>query len=546
MIRTSMYRISLFLLFASLSSCGGGGGSGLAVTSNTFSSGGGIGGSGITSTGTVDGFGSIFVNGIEFETEEATIFVDGDVAAEDALKLGMVVTVSGTVNEDGTTGIAQQVVFDDEVQGPIATLQLGPDGDSLLMLVLGLEVIVERTSTVFDGVSFDTLDINDVVEVSGFRINESQLRATRVEKKSDFIPGTSEVEVKGVVTDLTDTEFRLNEFIVDFSNADLSDVTGGKLTEGATVEVYGTLDSGIILALRIETEGDPSDDFDEDDEISVQGAITDFVSTSQFKVNGVAVDASDAALLPTDLILADGVIVEAEGPWNGNLLVAEEIKSRRGRIEIEASVAAVNSATGTITLQFHAGSVTVQVDSTTLLEDDTERADPLTLGDISIGDFLVVEAVQIGDTLLATRIDRDEPDDNILQAQVEAFNAGVDIKLLGIVFSTADTEFENQYDEDLSPEAFYGQLKVGDLIKVKDERAADGVAEEVEFEQEGALDGSELDGEDDCDTGPEDECEPKEEEEPEEEQQEEEEEEEEPEEEDPEEEDPPEEEEPPE
>ena len=157
----------------------------------------------------------------------------------------------------------------------------------------------------------------------------------------------------------------------------------------------------------------------------------------------------------------------------------------------------MNAPGGTLTLQFVTGTVTVQVDSTTLLDDDTDQADPLTLGDIASGDFLEVEAIKIGDSLVASRVRRDEQDDNILQAQVDSFNAGVNITLLGITFSTAGAEFENQNNSAISSEIFFGQLQVGDLVKVKDQAVADGVADTVEFEQEDALDGEEFD--DDCD-----------------------------------------------
>ena len=42
------------------------------------SSSGGIGGSGMTSQGSVSEFGSIFVNGTEFDTSNATIIVEGE------------------------------------------------------------------------------------------------------------------------------------------------------------------------------------------------------------------------------------------------------------------------------------------------------------------------------------------------------------------------------------------------------------------------------------------------------------------------------------
>ena len=95
----NLSRILITLVLAgglTLAGCGGAGG--LASTSG----GGGIGGTGLTSTGSIDGFGSIFVNGVEFETDESDVSLDGLTSTQDKLRLGMVVTVHGTVNADGT------------------------------------------------------------------------------------------------------------------------------------------------------------------------------------------------------------------------------------------------------------------------------------------------------------------------------------------------------------------------------------------------------------------------------------------------------------
>ena len=481
--------LTTFLLIAGLNlpGCGGGAG-GLALTNG----GGGIGGTGLTSTGTIDGFGSIFVNGVEFETDESEVKLDGVISTQDELRLGMVVTVQGTVNEDGKTGTADRVVFDDDVQGPVSAIEIGRDGDSLLLTVLGVEIIAERIGTVFDGVSFDTLLVGDLVKVSGFVENGTRLRATRIEKQS-----TNEVALEGTVSGLSGTTFTLNTLVVEFANADLSGVPGGSITEGMLVKVRGSLNGSNIVADRVVQEYETSDRFDDGDEVSLQGAISNLVDKGLFDVNGVAVDATSAALAPASLLLANGAIVEVEGRWNGSVLVAKEVTARRGRVKLEAKVASVNASQGNITLQFFTGTVIVQVDGTTVLYDDTNQADPLTLGDIASGNFLVVEAIKVGDSLVASRVRRDEQDDNILQAQVDSFSAGVDITLLGITFSTEGAEFENQSDGAVSADTFFGELRVGDLVKVKDQAVADGIADTVEFEREDALDGEEFD--DDCD-----------------------------------------------
>ena len=79
------------LIALGLSACGGGGGGGsstVAGVDNGPSQ--GISGSGATTSGTIDAFGSIFVNGVEFETNDADITVDGRTGSEDDLGLSLI------------------------------------------------------------------------------------------------------------------------------------------------------------------------------------------------------------------------------------------------------------------------------------------------------------------------------------------------------------------------------------------------------------------------------------------------------------------------
>ena len=74
----------------------------------------GIGGSGITSSGTITGFGSVYVNGVKFETSSSTFTIDDNPGIEDLLAVGMRVTVKGTLNADGVSGTATSVSYDDD------------------------------------------------------------------------------------------------------------------------------------------------------------------------------------------------------------------------------------------------------------------------------------------------------------------------------------------------------------------------------------------------------------------------------------------------
>jgi len=115
MMNKGLLYLSVLLLAWLPGGCGGGAGGGIGLASSG-GSGGGIGGTGLTSSGTIDGFGSVFVNGVEFDTTGAEILVDDQRVGEEALGIGMVVLVVGEVNADGATGTASRIVFDEAVR----------------------------------------------------------------------------------------------------------------------------------------------------------------------------------------------------------------------------------------------------------------------------------------------------------------------------------------------------------------------------------------------------------------------------------------------
>ena len=482
-----------------LTACGGGGGGGTASTPSTPAPAPTEDGSGDGTTtevperrlsGSITGFGSVFVGGVKFETDDAEIIIDGEPASERDLAVGMVVLLDGTVNDDGSTGTATRIVYDDELTGPIESIEPSADGDALLLVVLGFNVIVERTGTVFDDVTFETLAVGDVVEVSGFPQEGNRLRATRIERKDDFVPGSTEVELKGIARNVTADSFTIGAVTVDTSGAFI-DEDDAALADGVRVEVYGTLADGVLTATEVDTEDGPAGGLSEGDAVSIEGAISAYVDDSDFRVRGLPVDAGNAARSPADLALADGTIVRVSGTWDGERLIADRIGSRRGRIEIEGPVGAVDPDSGLIDIALAAGTISVTTDQGTRLDDDRDDIDRFTLADIAPGDFLEIEAYLAGDRLVATVIDREETDDEVVQAPVESFNAGSDITLLGVTFSVSEgeTEYENLQDQDIPGTAFFAQLQPGDLVKLKDDELADGVADEIEFEDKGSLDG---------------------------------------------------------
>ena len=482
--------ISLVVTILTVIGCGGGGGT-LA--------GGGIGGTGITAFGTITGFGSVFVNGIEFETSGATVYDvdDDDTKLEDDLGIGMVVTVTGTLNEDGVTGAADRIEYDDEIEGPITSaVDEDLDMQTKTFTVFETTVVVDRNSTVFANASYDTLALNDVVEVSGFFDEAGSLLATRLEGTGTLVPGTTKVELKGTVSGCGGdciNSFNLGSVTVNYDGGtDLTEVPGGVVSDGQFVEVKGTLEAdNSITATRIELEDEGLGDTG-DDKVSIEGLVDcpdigDCLPS--FRVAGQPVDATGADFVPASLeaSLADGMEVEVEGPIVGGTLQAIRVEARGGEIRIDARVQSTNVAAGTVTLVLNPGNLTVTIDSRTELRDETGSVEQLALPDIGAGDFLEIEAYEdtaSGD-LIATGLRRNEPNDDVLQGPVDSCD-GSQVTILGLSYTLSDgfTAYEDENENPLLNASDFCAARVvgGFLVKVKDEITANGVADEAELE----------------------------------------------------------------
>jgi hypothetical protein len=479
--------ITLFFTLSLVTACSGSGGGGSNQTAGTGGGGGGIGGTGATARGSIDGFGSIFVNGIEFETDSATITIDGQPANQTLLGLGMVVTVEGEINPDGITGTATRVTFDDDIQGPVVGLTLSTDGNQLSFTVMGITVIADKTATVFANTSFTTLTNNDLVEISGLFTGLGDVIASRIERKGNFTVGVSEIEVKGIISSASGNSFTLGSFTVDASAADLSDLDGGVLTNGLEVDVKGTLTGSTITASRVGSEDDLiANTNNTATEVSVEGVVANFNSLADFEIAGVPVDASGATFEPTSLAasLGDNITIDVEGIIVNGVLIATEIKAEEGNIEAESTVTAVDSVNRTITVSYVNGTVTFSITNQTRLDDDTGVEEILTLDEINVGDFLEIRAYQGNSSeLLATEIKRDDTDDQHLQGPVDTTDPNVSVTILGVRFDTdGTTDFEDENENSITATQFYSTVAVGDLIKIRDRETADGTADEVELE----------------------------------------------------------------
>ncbi|MEE4109984.1 MAG: DUF5666 domain-containing protein, partial [Halieaceae bacterium] len=455
-----------------LAGCGGGGGGGgLASVSDPVGGGAGgdtgggvgggagIGGTGLSASGVITGTGSIFVNGTRFDVDNAEIFVNGAAAGEADLGLGMIVSVSGTQDGDGNA-IADRVNYDSLIEGAIDSIERNADNSSARLRILGQIVLVERTSTVFEDSAFDTLAAGDRVEISGFVDVQGRIRATRVDGEDD---AGDDVTVSGVITGLNGSRFFIGGQEIDASGANLDLDSATSLRDGLNVEVDGVLDGSVLVATEVDERDRLRDGLAIDDDASAEGPITGFNGVGDFLVDGLPVTAGNASISTGGLPLANDLIVEVDGSWNGSVLVADVVTARRGRIELAAPLADIEGTT--LTLQFGSDTVSVTTNTRTLLDDDRDDIEFLSLSDLAIGDYLDIEAILEGNALVATRVDRDDDDDEVeIQAPVEAFVEGRSITVLGLTFDVTGAEFEDAGDNDVSASTFFRNLRIGSLI----------------------------------------------------------------------------------
>lgn len=434
----------------------------------------------VVSRGLITGFGSVYVNGIRFHTGGTQFSIDDDNGVESDLKVGMIVTVKGSKSNDGVNGQATHISYDNELKGPVSSITTDPnDATVKTLVILGQSVEVNSNTTIDDdgGLTFDNIQLNDVLEVSGF-VTGSGLIATHIELQDDDL----EIEIKGHIDNLTINSFTIKGFPVSYDGTtELDDI--GELVEGLFVEVEGQLNGTgtILLADKIEAEHEGLND--DMDEAEIEGVISGYNDTDKtFMIQDQFIDASNAVFEPTSLVLANGLTVEAEGHVVNGVLLAHKVKQRGKKIKIHATLSEVNTAASTISFSFNSNEIVVRVNHQTEIEDDISDND-IQLSQLSVGDFVEMEAFEDGSGVInAVEIERDSVDEIRIVAPVDGWDENAETVLLrGIMFDLNAAVYENEFDQNISASTFYNSLSPGEFIKIKD-TDSNGIFDKAELD----------------------------------------------------------------
>ncbi|HEY5603664.1 MAG TPA: DUF5666 domain-containing protein, partial [Gammaproteobacteria bacterium] len=319
-----------------------------------------------TTVGEITGFGSVYVNGIKFNTDQATVKIDGVAASENNLSVGMVITVIGGVNSDGVNGTANTVSARTEVEGLVWQNNIVSDGT---INVMG-QIVHISNDTKFKSevgaiaVVTDLVAGDTIVQVSGFSDGQGNIYATYV--KATGSGSASEVKLHGVISNLDGDadsgSFNVGNISVTYDTTTVFEDFGG-ITNG------GGLANGIYVAVtshNYAVAGAPvqAAEIGQEDlstaagtELEMEGIVTDAsnvaVGSGQFVLNGKAVnyDISTSFEGGVAMDISAGMKLEVHGVAHADgSILADEIDFRaESDTEIEGTVFSAGVNTLTIT-----------------------------------------------------------------------------------------------------------------------------------------------------------------------------------------------------
>lgn len=448
-----------------LASCGGSGGSDVS----------GIDGSGApvaTGTqGTIDGFGSVIVNGVRYNSDKAQILINGDMAMEENLQVGYQVRLIGSIAKDGSAS-ADKIEFIPNLIGTITT----KTSDALV--VMNQEITISN-DTIFDVKivprGLQGLAPGARILVSGSLASDGSISATRIE-----LADNSSQQLQGFVRDVNtmNMTFQLNQQQISYAGANLN-LGNQNLRNGLLVSVRGIQDTNqLFLATqvnRVATEFSTNIK-----SASIEGYITRFVSTMDFEVAGMQVTTNAHTRYGNGEAknLAPGIKVEVDGKVTSDgKLLAEEVEFEHkvnNKIAGKITNITVNNSTGfgivTGTLEVDGTSIRTTI-ATRYEDKGSSRVKRFNLSSLQVGDAVEVTGYSNESGFIATKIEREDNDDNEpeereLEGIITSISADSFTLFGRKIVTDENTEYRDAEGKSINPASFFA-IAFGKRVEVK-------------------------------------------------------------------------------
>ncbi|KNZ34564.1 MAG: hypothetical protein AD742_00620 [Methylibium sp. NZG] len=426
-------------------------------------------------TGVVSGFGSVIVGGIRFDVSTAQISIDGTAGATQAdLRVGMVVSVTGSLNADGTSGTARQLTYESLLRGNIDD---APGASSLR--VLGQRVQIDPTTVFSSATGIGDLRLGDRLQVSGFRNPDGSLRATWVQRES----AGGSLQFTGFVSAVAGNTLTLGGVNLDISRAARVGFGAAAPTAGQLLRVVleaapvaGNAAASRITLIDTSTPGGVQRQ-------QLQGIVSQWdAGTGRFLLNGgggtsgqpVQVSATTQFQDGTLADLANGKRVEVRGTRaSDGVLQAERLEFYRDVLTAygRGRVTAVDVAG----LRFNVldlPGVEVRLRAGTLLDDSSVMGGVLTLANLAVGDEVLVlgRAGTSGssgriEADLVQRLPRITPGAGVGGPVAQI--AGTSITVLGTNVTTNTADFFDAQGQAVTQAVFFATLQQGDAVRAE-------------------------------------------------------------------------------
>ncbi len=485
-------RLLAAVLFPALTSCGGAAGGGLNGGPNVADT--ALGGSGGV-VGTAQGFGSVIINDLVMDIDDARFEIEGEHAGvglvgQNQLAEGQQLVLLGDVGSRHAT----EVFYRSDIKGPLeATPVFDPLTGVGQLAVLGQAVKVNSATRYSGGAALDTLQLGDILEVSGARKAAGELVATFIEREAAL----AEYKVVGRVTAVAAPGFTVGGLVVDTQASGLVNPAVGDLVEVKFASgAYVTGQPGGARTVEVLSDLD----LREGERFEIEGYVDAYVSPADFSVNSVRVSLGPETEFEKgheeDLTLNARLEVEGVVLGTGVLEADRVIFKPTATIRVEGTIAegGIDLTGRTVTT---AVGITFVVRNLTELEDESAAgADPLSLQDLAPGDFLEIRGFLDGPDVVAAEIERDDPESGLvtrLRAPVDAVptvdvNGDLHLSLLGVevTASRAGTTFEDVNENPVSLEQFAALVQAGTVVEVSwdDLTGAGAVPSQLVIEEE--------------------------------------------------------------
>ncbi len=354
--------------------------------------------------GPITQFGSIYVNGIKYEIDDAELeFVNGTGTSE--LSIGMMVQVNADWQQQ-INGVfnAQKVTFDHQIEGPIKAVV--HHGEITLLEVLGSTVVI-ASDTIMDKNISGGFNVGAVVSVSGITNEKGQLLATYIALRSERYSEGQQIELESTIDSINERDqiLHLNTMDVDVSWATWKKGSLQTVVVGTRVEVVGQYDvaNNRVIANKVRVKNNNLS-VNKGNQLNIDTIISSYQSINQFSLNGYSANAFEAEFLrgePSNL--ANGVRVRATGWINADGIF--EVLTLRIRPDAnfaaKVQVNSINRAAGEISFL----NLSAYVQSDTVYQSKLKSANKyFSVDDIQPGDWIEIQGVEEGSRLSISQI----------------------------------------------------------------------------------------------------------------------------------------------